>query len=186
MPGAYEIVRPHVPEGEELIWAGFPRRGLVLRTSDLWLVPISVVATALPAYGAYEILSEPASLASKITFGLAALTIAVVGLYLVVGRFFADHIYRSCLTYGVTKRNVIIVCELFGSRATIISIPSIRGLRIEENRPGRGTIHLAEGSAQLTANGWDIWHPVLGRPPQLFEIEDPRKVIGFIRRATQR
>lgn len=184
MPGAYELIRPHVPTGETLLWAGFPRQGLVLRGRDLWQVPFAFVATAFPAYSAWDALTSPALDATKAFLGVFSIAVTVVGLYLLVGRFLLDSRNRAGLAYGVTDRTVLIVGGLFGSTVTAIDVDSIEALRIDEIN-GRGTIHFADSLPLSASNGVDMWHPSIGHPPMLFEIESPRKVVGLIRRAMQ-
>lgn len=187
MPGAYEVLRPHVEPGEQLLWAGKPRQGLVLRTSDLWLIPLTFALAAIPASVAHELFSDPGGFPAfaKLLFAVGIIATSISSAYLVVGRFIADRWYRARLSYGITNSRIIIVSELFGTRITEFSLSALRGLQPEEKRSGRGTFNLAPVESTLMSNGFDIWHPVLGRPPQLFEIEEPRKVLGIIRRASR-
>lgn len=187
MPGAYELVRPHLSAGEQLLWAGQPRQGFVLRWIDAGLIPLSLVAAAIPAYGAYQLLGDAPSYSSPtmVVMGTVTAVTLAIGLYLLIGRFLADRYYRSKLAYGVTNRRIIILRDVFGTEVVEFPLSTLRHLRLEEQRSGRGTFYLTAEEVRLTSNGLDVWHPVIGRSPQLFEIEEPRKVLGIIRRASR-
>ena len=63
-----------------------------------------------------------------------------IGIYLLVGRFFADAFYRSRLVYGVTDRRAIIASGILQRSLQSIDLSSLSGLKREDRADGSGTI----------------------------------------------
>src|SRR5262249_27935339 len=91
--------------GEKLIWWDRPKRGLVLRTIDAFLVPFSLVWMSIVLTSVAAILTKGASFAESIItpFFLA------IGVYLVIGRLLHDAWRRQRTVYGLTGKRILFV-----------------------------------------------------------------------------
>jgi hypothetical protein len=133
---AEEGLRGHLQPGEKLLWSGRPPQGLVLRAGDFLLIPFSLLWTAFAAFftvSAYEAGAPP-------IFWGVGLFFALVGLYLVVGRFWTDARMRARTFYGVTDQRVLIVGGRGGRRVTSLPLTSLPPLIARTRRSGRGVL----------------------------------------------
>src|SRR5688572_23866202 len=105
-------VGEHLLNGERLVWHGRTRQGVILRLSDILLVPFSLVW----CHGVYQ-WERRAVQAGCVA--LVGVPFILIGLYLLVGRFVLDVWQRRNTWYGLTERG----------RAVIVS-----------GRPGRGVV----------------------------------------------
>lgn len=141
--------------GEQLIWTGRPRQGLLLQWSDLAGVPLWLGMSALvveiirngleTGRGSLDFLAVTGAMASACAFGL-------------FGRFLLDGWLRARTAYGLTDQRLLI---LRGRRLTSIDRIRLRQVHLRGGRRGgRGTIYF-------------------GRPPGLF-MGFERQVTHFV------
>src|SRR5579862_2671126 len=97
----------HLQAGEKLLWSGRPRQGLLLTARDWLLVPFSLF------WGGFVLFWETAATVhpGASFFPLFGLPFAVIGAYLIVGRFIVDAWLRSRTYYAVTNQRIIICRE---------------------------------------------------------------------------
>src|SRR6202012_2682670 len=85
----------------------------------------------------------------------------LIGLYMIVGRFFMDAWLRAHMRYAVTSKRVLIVRDPpFGDVRTI-GLSTAPSLRLQLGVNGRGTISLGEDAGWRGRNGWSSWTPAL-------------------------
>ena len=105
MAAAEDELRSRLDSGEKLFWAGRPAQGMVLPRQDWYLIPFSVVWLGIVLAGLSAAVSSAWKGSTK-TAEPMAVTVAGgllflgFGIYLLIGRFFADRLYRSRLIYG--------------------------------------------------------------------------------------
>ncbi len=178
-------IRKHLDADERLLWSGQPRQGFVLRPIDCFLIPASFLWCGFTFFLEYKALTQIPSTAGPVSvlFPIFGLGFALVGLYLIIGRFLADRYYRAHLIYGVTDKRVLIVSEAPWRNVTSYEIDTLRGLRLVERGDGRGTINLTETArTPLTrGNGLQSWHAALGNAGSFFEVEHPKVVMKILR-----
>ena len=180
-------LRSHLHSGEKLLWAGRPAQGIVLTTPRDWAVSaFGVVWLGFAVYNIWptkapDPLKSPAPFAWFVATGLLSIGI---GIYLIVGRFFIDRLYRSRLIYGITDRRAIIISGLRRRSVQSIYLSSLSALTLEERRDGSGTIYFGDQPPYLRgASGLGFWQ---GLSTQFFRIADVKTVYTIVQEAMQR
>src|SRR4051794_11647806 len=94
---------------EKVAWSGQPRQGIVLRGADALFIPFSLL------WGGFVIVWEVSvfAIGAPVLVQLFGLIFVVVGIYIMVGRFFVDARQRTQTFYAVTNDRIIIVSGLF-------------------------------------------------------------------------
>jgi hypothetical protein len=116
---------------------------------------------------------------------VAGLFFIGIGIYLLIGRFFADRLYRSRLIYGVTDRRAIILSGIRRRSVQSIYLSSLSALKLEERRDGSGTISFGDRSSYWYARG-PGFSTQQGVGTQFFRIADVKQVYTIVREAMQR
>jgi hypothetical protein len=121
---------------ERLLWAGRPRQGLLLRASDVLAIPFSFMWGGFALFWEYEVFNTKA----PVFMLLWGLPFVAIGLYMMVGRFFADSLRRARTYYGLTNQRVIILVK-GGTRKTVaIPLEQLGGMQLQERQDGTGDI----------------------------------------------
>lgn len=179
-----DVFRPYLLPGERVLWSGQPKQGLAFSRRDTFLIPFSLMwggfaifwnAGVWGGFGSGE--------AAPFFFRLWGLPFLVIGLYLILGRFFHDAEIRKGLFYAVTDQRILV---LRGSKITSLDIHRLPRLEFSEHRDGTGTIAFDGGTSFSLVSGWgrngfDYWVPALSAAAQFFRIDNPRKVYEIIR-----
>ena len=130
-------------DDEHLVWSGRPRQGIFLRASDAGAIPFSLM------WGGFAIFWEAVVLSSvfhpgrraagpvAFLFPLWGVPFVLIGLHIMVGRFFVDARRRRRTWYGVTDRRAIIVAA---GRTTSFDLRTIGQVELQRHRDGTGTI----------------------------------------------
>jgi hypothetical protein len=136
------VIQSVLDSGEDLLWSGQPRQGIFFRKADIFLVPFSLV------WGGFAIFWEYMTIhmGTPLPFGLFGIPFVLMGLYLIVGRFFVDAMIRKKTFYGVTSERVIILSGLLARNLESLNIRSMNDLSLSFNRRDSGTIGFGPGS----------------------------------------
>jgi hypothetical protein len=164
---------------------------MVLTARDWYAIPFSVVwlgfAIGFVTQAVYS--SWQRSTQTQMPSALAiivGLLFIGFGIYLLIGRFFTDRLYRSRLIYGITDRRAIIVSGVRRRSVQSIYLSSLSALKLEERRDGSGTIYFGDQPSY-----WYGAHsPGFGTQQavgtQFFRIADAKQVYTIVREAMQR
>jgi len=135
--------------GERLLWSGRPNSRRWLYPQDAVLVPFSIL------WGGFAIFWEAAVLSSSgardsVIFPLWGIPFVLIGLYLMVGRFFVRRWMRKRTLYALTDQRVISIAPSWprGERTTSVWFGSFPPVQKRLACDGRGTIWI--GSFPLT------------------------------------
>jgi hypothetical protein len=164
---------------ERLIWSGQPRRGLRLRAADAFLIPFSLL------WGGFALFWEASVIGSgaPIFFRLWGIPFVLIGLYLILGRFFVDAWRRARTYYGLTAERVLIITVPFQRQVKSIPLRGLPELTLKERGDRSGAIVF--GSAPSIYGGLAGSWPGGGShsPPSFEMIENVRQVFEQIRTA---
>jgi hypothetical protein len=114
------------------LWTGKPKAGVVFRSSDVLMIPFSLLWCGFACFWEFSVVSTKA----PFFFKLWGIPFVLVGLYIVIGRFFVDAAKRKKTVYGLTKDRVIIKSRLLSQEIKSLNIKTISdiSLRQSENK----------------------------------------------------
>jgi hypothetical protein len=125
-----------IPAGETVRWTGEPPTGLLWRSSDLVLVPFSLVWGGFALFWESMVISAGAPL----VMALFGVPFVVLGAYLIAGRFFWDANVRARTRYAVTDRAAYIVVSGFRGVVRRYAGSALDDVGIERKEDGSGTL----------------------------------------------
>jgi hypothetical protein len=130
------IIQSRLSPNERLLWSGRPRQGFFFRKSDALMIPFSLM------WGGFAIFWNAGVWFSDapIFFRLWGIPFLVVGLYMILGRFFVDVRQRKKTFYGITNERIIIISGLFNQSVKSLSLQTLTDITMEEFANGLGTI----------------------------------------------
>lgn len=177
-------IRNTLSAGEQVLWWGQPRRGVILRGADALQIPFSLLWCGFAVFWEWSVVRAPHSPGFFMLWGIP---FVAVGIYLVIGRFFAEALMRSRTYYAVTPQRIIIVSGLFSKKVKSLNLKTLTDLSLSEGRSGQGTItfggqHPAAPMFSSMA-GWPGSEQFLG--PRFDLIPQAKTVYETIRRAQQ-
>jgi hypothetical protein len=176
MPPSPEITAT-LDRGERVIWSGQPRQGLMLRGMDAFAIPFAAVWTSIPLFGAVMTMRGPKGDAFAI---LPALLFVVIGLYLLIGRFFVDAAQRRRTFYALTNERILIVSGLWSRDVRSLSLRTLGEVGVSTRASGQGTISFGRSAyGAFAIPGWPGTKRYL--PPMFEMIPEVAAVAKLIR-----
>jgi hypothetical protein len=177
---ARRVIELELEEGERLLWAGQPPQGVRFSLLDIFLIPFSLV------WGGFAIAWEVLAIVSgaPFFFALFGVPFVVVGLHLMVGRFFTDARARARTFYGVTDRRAIIVTNTPERRVQALDLEGLEAITLREESKGSGSIEF--GRPMLTpapGGGWKASIPGKEPLPSFEKIADAHAVYQILKDA---
>jgi hypothetical protein len=166
--------------GERLLWRGRPPGGIRLRSADFFMIPFSLFWTGIVFSAAWAAIRQPAQNGAVAAPGLIFLIpFLLIGLYILIGRFFVDAMMRARTEYAVTNRRAIIVSGLFARNVKSIDLKTTSEIAISERGDKSGTVTFgATPFGAMRRYSWSS-NPTSGTPA--FEmIDDVRSVYRTI------
>jgi hypothetical protein len=130
------IISKELASGERLLWSGRPQQGVVFRSSDLFLIPFSLLWCGFAVFWEASVVARNAPL----LFQLWGIPFVLVGLYMVFGRFMVEAYQRRKTVYGLTDQNVVIVSGLLTTDVRRLNLRTMSDISLDERTERRGTI----------------------------------------------
>lgn len=149
----HEIVRELTPillPGEEILWADRPKKGVLFRPSDTIMIPFSIVWCGFSVFW----LTMALSMGAPLFFALFGVPFVLIGIYLVIGRFFADAKKRANTIYALTPDRVIIRSGLWNTTVNSIQIKSLADITLQQRPDGSGTVILRDDVSYTTYDAY--------------------------------
>jgi len=174
---AQEAIRGQLGPGEHLLWAGSPSPGVTLQLADALLIPFSLLWGGFAVFWEYEVIATGAPLVMRL-FGLP---FVLVGLYLIVGRFFVDAWRRGRTFYGLTNQRALITV---GGDVRSLNLQTLGDVTLSERADGSGTIAFTPAGTLIPWARGLTWNRT-GRtaPPAFDRVPGARLVFDRIRTA---
>ena len=125
----------------------------MLRAGDACMIPFSLF------WGGFAIFWEATVIAAgaPLFFLLWGIPFVLVGLYMIVGRFFVDARIRAKTLYGLTDRRVVIISGLFSITTRSLPLRTLHEISVQERRDGSGTVlfgHAQRLAAMFAGMPW--------------------------------
>ncbi|MFP4598148.1 MAG: hypothetical protein ACLFVJ_07850 [Persicimonas sp.] len=179
---AARIIDRELDPGEELLWAGRPRQGVVFTRLDFFLIPFSLL------WGGFAIAWETIVLLHGVwPFAIFGSFFVVIGLYMMIGRFFVAARKRAHTYYGLTNERVLIISGKRLDKVQSKRLKQLDEFDLEERRDGNGTIEMGRDSSSFgMSSGYaDAGWPMAGKnsPPRFAFVDNVRDVYQQIRAA---
>ena len=101
----------------------------------------------------------------------------MIGLYMIVGRFFVDAAVRSRTTYALTNQRVMILSGLFGRNITSLPLKTLTGISLQERGDGSGTLYFGQPNPHARWTHGIHWPELEKAQTPCFElIKDAKRV----------
>ena len=183
-------IRVHLSPGEQVLWSGQPRQGVMFRPADVFMVPFSLLWGGFAIFWEWSVISMPSRHGSVRSapwfFVLWGVPFVLVGLYMIVGRFFFDARQRARTVYALTSTRVLIVGGGWSARIQSINLRTLPDLSLTEGSDGRGTITLGPAPAPNMMTMMAPFGRNYPTAPQLDTIDNAARVYQMIRDAQER
>lgn len=163
-------LKEQLEEDENLLWTGQPKQGIVFRTSDIFMIPFSIIWFAFACswmVGAFHFGG---------IFFIFGIPFVIIGLIFVLGRFLIDKTQRSKTSYGITENRVLIKSGIFSNSIKSINLKTLSDIELTEKSDGTGTIFVGPKNPYNFWGGGMDWWPGMKSSPQLELIPNARKV----------
>jgi len=115
--------------GERIQWSGAPPGGILLAPGDALRIPFSVMWGGFAIFWEWGVLHAGHAPDFFVLWGIP---FVLLGLYLIVGRFFVDAWIRAGTSYAVTNQRVLILRRAPNFKFTAYSIDRLPELSLEE------------------------------------------------------
>ena len=136
-PSISEDIRRELSTGEQVRWWGRPRQGIVLRGTDVFVIPFSLLWCGFAVFWELSVLQSPNAPAFFVLWGVP---FVMAGIYFVMGRFFVEAKQRSKTFYAVTNERVLIVSGIFSRKVKSLNLRTLSDISLSERSNGEGSI----------------------------------------------
>jgi hypothetical protein len=134
------VIHEKLDADEKLIWTGQPAQGLRLQPADSFLIPFGLFWTVMAVSMVRTIINQPADPASQLVGLIVGTGFVLIGIYLLIARFWVDAAMRRKSFYGITDRRIVIVSGLFSQRVKSVTLRTLSDVTMTESRNGSGII----------------------------------------------
>jgi hypothetical protein len=165
------ILSAQLAPGERLIWSGKPGAGIRFTFQDVFLIPFSLIWCGFVCFWETAVVSSHAPLIMK----LWGIPFILLGIHLLIGRFFVDALSRSRTFYGISQDRILIVTNLLFRNVQSVTLRTLNEITLKEGHADSGSILL--GPVRYSSSG-----PGFARqsPPTLDSIPEVRQVYDLI------
>ena len=171
-------LRTELRSDERLLWSGKPWQGVGLSRADIFMIPFSVMWGGVAAFWEVTAIRQGPPL-----FALWGIPFVLLGLYLMIGRFFWDSYRRTRTFYGLSDQRILIINEALGRKVQSLSLTGLPQVALVVAKGRAGTLSFGTSNLPSWFAGWPGVASQL--PPRFEGIENVREVQERIFRAQQ-
>ena len=164
---AQDIITAELQRGERLIWYGKPPQGIRLRSSDIFLIPVSLLWCGFAFFWEYSVIKT-----GFILFIIFGIPFVIMGLYVIIGRFFFDSLQREKTYYGLTDQRVLIVSELFGKKTKSLNLKTLTDISKSGKSKASGIITFGKDDPHYSWLSNSIGFGIGSKIEPCFELSD--------------
>src|SRR5512145_836900 len=106
---------------ERILWSGKPYQGITIRAADWFIIPFTLIWGGLALFFAYSMITQHAPLGVI----LLSFLFSLVGLYVIIGRFFVDVLQRRNTYYAITDKRAVIISGVFTQQIKTLIIRNL-------------------------------------------------------------
>jgi hypothetical protein len=169
-------LQEHLDPNEKLIWAGQPKKGILFRTADIFLIPFSLLWCGFAIFWFTTALTSGA----PFLFAMFGIPFVVIGLIFVFGRFIIDAKQRENTYYGITSDRIIIKSGIYKKSIRSLNIKALSEIEYDEKSDGNGTINIGPKNPMMMWGNGMNWWPGIKPTPSLDLVQDVRQVYNKI------
>ena len=114
-------ISPELLPDEQIHWTAKPRQGLYLKSNDFVLIPLSLMWGGFAFFWEYTAVTRIPNGSPQPFFSVWGIPFCLMGIYLIIGRFFYDSYIRKNSFYAITNRRALIKRVLFPGRQELTS-----------------------------------------------------------------
>lgn len=188
---ATAIIATYLAPGEQLLWAGRPKQGFAVRALDFWVVPFMICWSSAVVLSFFGLIRQE----GQLTLSMIAVMVPILllGVYMLLGRFWIDAKARSKTFYGVTSQRVIIIDGLISQQIHSIILKEILEVQFTHRSDGTGTLEFfttlggLNRFRKLGFNRSESWWPTRSKfiPPAFEMVSRPRHVEAIVFQAKE-
>jgi hypothetical protein len=168
-------------DGEKILWSGAPAAGVRLQARDVFMIPFSLLWCGFAIFWEYSVSSHRRV---PVFFILWGIPFVLVGLFMVVGRFFVDAWLRGRTRYALTNQRILIHRAAPLARFTALSLRQLPDMSLTEHAQGRGTIRFGEPAGPFAQrNGIAGWIPALDPTAHFIAVDNAATLFRQIQQA---
>lgn len=134
---AKQLFKDQLTGKEQILWASPPKQGLQFRGSDKYMIPFSLLWCATVVIWEWFTLGMGELGTTMAWFGVPFM---LVGLYLLVGRFFMDAFIRKNTFYALTSKKILVKTGKWNSSIDQFPLKTIERITLEPGKGGSGNI----------------------------------------------
>jgi hypothetical protein len=154
MNSAHEKIKTQLSSGEHVLWSGQPRQGVVVRGSDAFMIPFSLLWGGFAVFWEISVTNSNA----PAFFALWGIPFVLIGVYMIVGRFFVEAKQRANTFYAVTDERVLIISGILKHNVKSLNLRTLSELSLTEGKGNEGTISFgADSSFSSIFRGFSNW-----------------------------
>lgn len=172
----------YLDSGETILWRGQPKQGVRLQASDALMIPFSIMWGGFAIY--WEVMAFNSG--APFFFRLWGVPFVLIGLYMMVGRFYGDAVIRKKTLYAVTSKRALIISGFFSRSLKSAELKTLATVEFSERSDRSGTIIF--GHSQIPNFLLNSGMPMSGKqlPPMFVGIDDAKSVYDKVRDAQKK
>ena len=167
---ADEVIKEELIPNENVIWTGKPESGQLFKTSDIFMIPFSIM------WGGFALFWESTAITmnAPLLFKIWGIPFVVVGLYMIFGRFIYEFYNRKALFYGITNKRIIIKQTIIPKKTTTLILSNIQEVNLRIKKNGNGDIIFAPERSLISSFNRQY------QPPSFLNIKDCKEIYAKI------